>query len=982
MSEWTFLDSIGMRLKASAQPILPLPFAPNEGNVALAHMLTQLEHEAALEWQTHPITLPLIHAMAGNSPYLSRLMQRQPQFFMDVCCQSPEKMLNEVLEAMRGWQVGAMTQPEVMRHLREAKQRVALLCAMADVASVWDVMTVTRALSDFADAAIIKATDFLLSQAAKKNELALADINNPQTGSGLLVLGMGKLGAHELNYSSDIDLIILFDSQAAPYIGSKNVQYFFTKFGQDITTLLQERSVDGYVFRTDLRLRPDPRSTPLAVRLDSAINYYENLGQNWERAAMIKARQIAGDAQTGAYFNEHMVPYIWRKHLDFASIADIHSIKRQMNTRVGQKMAIGGHNIKLGRGGIREIEFYVQTQQLVWGGRMPQLRTQPTLDTLQALVQAGHVTDENANIMATSYRFLRRVEHYLQMIDDQQTHTLPETDEELLRLAMFLGYSGIFDFCKELLCYCNIVHEIYTDSMQGTPPLSVDGNLVFTGVEADPETLKTLSKLGYKQAVSVSDIIQSWHRGSRRATRTKRARQLLTEMIPALLTTFGDTANPDNAFMRFDDFITNLPAGVQIFSLLNARPEILELLAHILGSAPALAEILSKQPHLLDAVVQGGFYNTLPPRAQLELDLREKLHFAQDYEEALRILRTYKNERQFQAGVQMLKGLGKASQISRFLSDLAEEICDQLIRVTREEFARTHGHIPQSHFAIIAMGKLGSRELTFGSDLDIIFIYSGNDISLHSDGAKSVDLKTYYNRLCSRILNGFTLLTKEGSLYEVDTRLRPSGGDSTIATHIDAFDEYFKKTAWVFEYMALTRARVICSDDAPLRDSLAAMIRTHLGYAREPKELANEVRRMRDKMLEKHKTDNPWHIKHVRGGAIDIDFFAQYLLLRHAHAHPTLIQTNSANVFAAAASAEILGFVLAEKFIEAHRFLSDLLSFLRLTSPNSQIEISTPVGLKNLLVERFEMEHFEALEAKLIATEIFVFEHYEKMEHF
>lgn len=440
MSEWTFLDSIGMRLKASAQPILPLPFAPNEGNVALAHMLTQLEHEAALEWQTHPITLPLIHAMAGNSPYLSRLMQRQPQFFMDVCCQSPEKMLNEVLEAMRGWQVGAMTQPEVMRHLREAKQRVALLCAMADVASVWDVMTVTRALSDFADAAIIKATDFLLSQAAKKNELALADINNPQTGSGLLVLGMGKLGAHELNYSSDIDLIILFDSQAAPYIGSKNVQYFFTKFGQDITTLLQERSVDGYVFRTDLRLRPDPRSTPLAVRLDSAINYYENLGQNWERAAMIKARQIAGDAQTGAYFNEHMVPYIWRKHLDFASIADIHSIKRQMNTRVGQKMAIGGHNIKLGRGGIREIEFYVQTQQLVWGGRMPQLRTQPTLDTLQALVQAGHVTDENANIMATSYRFLRRVEHYLQMIDDQQTHTLPETDEELLRLAMFLGY--------------------------------------------------------------------------------------------------------------------------------------------------------------------------------------------------------------------------------------------------------------------------------------------------------------------------------------------------------------------------------------------------------------------------------------------------------------------------------------------------------------------------------------------------------------
>jgi glutamate-ammonia-ligase adenylyltransferase len=982
MSGWAFLDNIGARLKASTQPALPIPFAPNEGNLALSSMLTQPSTTENLAWQAHPITLPLIHAMAGNSPYLSRLMQRQSAFFVDVCRHSPEEMLSRVLHDMHQWSVDAMSQAEMMRHLRVAKQQVALLSAMADIAGVWEVMTVTRALSDFADAAIQKATDFLLLQAHRKNELALIDVATPQAGSGLLVLGMGKLGAHELNYSSDIDLIILFDSETAPYVGSKNVQYFFTKFGQDITTLLQERTVDGYVFRTDLRLRPDPRSTPLAVRLDSAINYYENLGQNWERAAMIKARQIAGDTKTGAYFNEHMVPYIWRKHLDFASIADIHSIKRQMNTRVGQKMAIGGHNIKLGRGGIREIEFYVQTQQLVWGGRMPQLRTQPTLDTLQGLVQAGHVTAENAEIMATSYRFLRRVEHYLQMIDDQQTHTLPETDEELLRLAMFLGYSGIFDFCKELLCYCNIVHEIYTDSMEGTPPLSVDGNLVFTGVEADPETLKTLSKLGYKQAVSVSDIIQSWHRGSRRATRTKRARQLLTEMIPALLTTFSDTANPDNAFMRFDDFITNLPAGVQIFSLLNARPEILELLAHILGSAPALAEILSKQPHLLDAVVQGDFYHALPPRAQLEYELREKLHFAQDYEESLRILRTYKNERQFQAGVQMLKGLGSASHISHFLSDLAEEICGQLIRVTQEEFARTHGHIHPSESAIIAMGKLGSRELTFGSDLDVVFIYSGDDITLHSDGPKSVDLKTYYNRLCSRILNGFTLLTKEGSLYDVDTRLRPSGGDSTVATHIDAFDIYFEKTAWVFEYMALTRARVICSSQDELNASLSQMIRKHLSRAHEPKELAAEVRRMREKMIEKNHSDNPWHIKLVRGGSVDIDFFAQYLLLRHAHLHPSLIQTNSANIFAAAASAEILDYVLAEKLIEAHRFLSDLLSFLRLTSPNSLIEISTPVGLKNLLVERFEMKDFESLEAKLIATETFVFDYYKKMESF
>lgn len=982
MGDWTLLDSIDSRLKASDTQRLPAAYQPDEASSVLSQLQTVMENPQLQGWSEHPASPLLIQAIAGNSPYLARLILRQPQFFVDMCRHTPEESLANVLSAMNAWPVAQMPQPEMMKQLRIAKQQVALLTAIADISGIWDVMTVTRALSDFADTAIQKATDFLLLHAHRKNELELADPLHPQYGSGLLVLGMGKLGAHELNYSSDIDLIILFDQAKAPYNGSKNVQYFFTKFGQDLTTLLQERTTDGYVFRTDLRLRPDPRSTPLAVRLDSAINYYENLGQNWERAAMIKARQIAGDTETGTYFHEHMVPYIWRKHLDFASIADIHSIKRQMNTKVGQKMAIGGHNIKLGRGGIREIEFYVQTQQLVWGGRMPQLRTQPTLETLQALANAGHISQENAALMTSAYRFLRRVEHYLQMIDDQQTHTLPETDEELLRLSVFLGYSGIFDFCKELLCYCNIVHEIYTESMEGTPPLSVDGNLVFTGVEPDPETLKTLERLGYKQAVSVSDVIQSWHRGSRRATRTKRARQLLTEMIPALLTTFGKTANPDAAFMRFDDFITNLPAGVQIFSLLNARPEILDLLSHILGSAPALADILSKQPHLLDAVVQGDFYLSLPPRAQLEAELREKLHFATDYEESLRILRTYKNERQFQAGVQMLKGLGKALQISHFLSDLAEEICAQLVRVTHEEFSRTHGTIDESSFAIIAMGKLGSRELTFGSDLDLIFIYSGDDITLHSNGTKSVDLKTYYNRLCSRILNGFTLLTKEGSLYEVDTRLRPSGGDSTVATHVQAFDLYFDKTAWVFEYMALTRARVIHSNNDDLKHHLTERIRHHLSRAHESSELATEVRRMRDKIIEKHKSDNPWHIKLVRGGAIDIDFFAQYLLLRHANQHPTLIQTNSANIFAAAASAEILDYGMAEKLIEAHRFLSDLLSFLRLTSPNSQIEISTPIGLKNLLVERFGMSDFESLECKLIATQKFVFECYEKMEDF
>lgn len=694
---------------------------------------------------------------------------------------------------------------------------------------------------------------------------------------------------------------------------------------------------------------------------------------------MIKARCIAGDEDTAAFFDAHITPYIWRKHLDFAAIADIHSIKRQMNTRTGTAMAIGGHNIKLGRGGIREIEFYVQTQQLVWGGRFPHLRTRPTLATLAGLVESELITVETAHILADAYRYLRRVEHHLQMLNDQQTHTLPDRDDELLRLSVFLGYGSVAAFAEELLKHCTAVHSIYSRSMDDTPPLSIDGNLVFTGVEADPETLKTLESMGYKHPEGVSDIIQSWHRGSRRATRSKRARQLLTELIPALLTELADTASPDNAFFRFDDFLSKLPAGVQIFSLFAARPELLDLLAHILGSAPALADILGNQPHLLDTVLHGDFYDPLPSKEELYAELNDRLSLANDYEDILSILRSFKNERQFQAGIQMLRGLLRPSKIGYFLSDLADVTLSAVIKAASVEFTRTHGTIEGSRLGVVALGKLGSRELTFGSDLDLVLIYDGDDAAHSGGGQKSVDLRTYYNRLCSRIVNACTILTREGMLYEIDTRLRPSGGDSPVATQLSSFDHYFSSSAWIFEFMALTKARVITSSADSLGTALNALIYRHLQRPHEPAELAKEVADMRSKIFSQHRTVNPWDIKHVRGGLIDLDFLAQYLVLRHAAGTPAILQRNSYNILAAAADAGHMNMALADKLMAAHRFLTDMLSFLRLCSPNSRIEDSTPAGLKNLLVERFEAEDFETLQARLAETEAFVLGEFERL---
>jgi len=965
MVQFALFHSISTLPKAS------IPVDAEKTMERLEQLANHTDEDAQLLAQLlkEPPTRAIVTAVAGNAPFLARLIDNQWRFFAQLCLLGPKTSFEKEIAFLNNLSLDEIAQAEFMKALRVAKQRIALLTAVADITGIWDVMTVTRYLSVFADTAIHVTTDFLLIQAAMRGEFELVDHVSPQAGSGLLVLAMGKLGAYELNYSSDIDLIVLFDKELAPYRGARNVQHFFTKFAQDIATFLQERTPDGYVFRTDLRLRPDPRSTPAAVNIHAAITYYETLGQNWERAAMIKARQVAGDPETGEFFDRHIIPYIWRKNLDFYAIADIHSIKRQMTIKVGQAMAVGGHNIKLGRGGIREIEFYVQTQQLVWGGRFPKLRTKPTLNTLQQLVELELIDTITAQKMTDAYLFLRRVEHHLQMLHDQQTHTLPEQPQEIEKLSIFLGYESPQFFIADLLKHCTTVHEIYSLSMEGTPPLSAEGNLVFTGVDPDPETLITLKKMGFTNVESICDIIQNWHRGSRRATRSKISRQILTELVPAILKSLGNTANPDNAFFRFDNFLEKLPAGVQIFSLFSARPELLDLLAKLLGSAPALAEILGKQPELLDSVLDGDFYEPLAGRTELYQQISHQLSYIADYEAALRYLRQFKAERQFQAGIQLLQGITSHETIGAFLSDLAEAITEHLVKLVVHEFEASHGQIQDSAMAILAIGKLGSRELTFGSDLDLIFLYDVKDSLAMSDGQKSVDARSYFNRLFSRIISAYTMLSKEGALYEVDTRLRPSGNDGPLATHIAAFENYFNQSAWTFEFMALTRARVVASSADEFKQHVEARVKQQLSKPREREKLRHDIVDMRQKMAAQHVTNNPWNVKHHRGGCVDLDFIAQYLLLLHAHNAPSIITQSSLHIFGQAAALSLLKEPDFIALRHAYHLLNHLLHFLRLCNNDQFDEATSPVGMISLLTERFGFEHFETMKQQLIMTE-------------
>lgn len=914
-------------------------------------------HEGLGALLEQPSHRALVMAAAGNAPYLARLMEREPDALMYHLRDGAAASYAGILQNLRDSSLGPT---ELMSFLRQQKAQAALTIALADIAAQWPLPRVTRALSDFAEEAVKLTLRALLRNAVQRGEFAIKDEAEPEKDSGIIILGMGKLGGHELNYSSDIDLIVLFDKDKLPYTGARNAQHFMNKLASDLMHIMQERTSDGYVFRTDLRLRPDPMSTPLAVTTVGALTYYETVGQNWERAAMIKARPIAGDMVAAESYMRELVPFIWRKTLDFATIADIHSIKRQMN--VGEKtIHLPGHNIKTGIGGIREIEFFAATQQLVWGGRIPELRVRATMDALDALTDYELVQPDVRDVLQQSYAFLRKLEHRLQMHDDAQTHSIPESDEALAETATFMGYSGPEQFEETCLATLSTVHGIYTDSMLDSEPLAVDGNLVFTGVEADPDTLATLRRMGYEEVQRISDIIQGWHRGHRRSTRSKRSRQVLTELVPALLSALGKTANPDTAFFHFDDFIDRLPSGAQIFSLLNSRPELLSLLADILGSAPALGDTLSNDPSLLDAVLEADFVYALPGKEGLENLLTDRLRYAHDYEQKMGYLRVFNNEKRFQAGVHLLKKLATPKAVGSFLSDLAEVILQTTLQ---EVWAQYPGNeaLEGVPFAVLGLGKLGARGMTFGSDLDIIFLYD-------DAGEAASDARTHLYRISQRLISALTTLTREGRLFEVDTRLRPGGSDGPLATSLAAFDQYFEHTAWTYEYMALSRARVVATNNPAFAPQIEKVVRHHVLKPRDPAVLLADVVDMRQRIAREFPTQNPWALKHVRGGLVDLDFIAQYLVLKYGATHPTIWARSAKAVFEAAATLQLLDASLAISLVNAKKFLSDLMSLLRLSAPGGLIQDDAPPGLKRLLVEAMHCEDFDALKIKVKAME-------------
>lgn len=948
--------------------------APDKAEQRLRDWLTDLaaEQAAAIDdlIARFPRARTILLGIAEASPYLFDLLRADGARVIRLLGCEPEPHLAQLIERTCRDVSAASSEADVMQLLRRMKAEAALLIALCDIGGVWPVMRVTAALTDLAVASVQSALRFLLRQEAARGRLSPANLDSPEDNSGLIVLAMGKMGAGELNYSSDIDLIVFFDSAAPTLAPDIEPQPFFVRVTQALARVLQQRTGDGYVFRVDLRLRPDPASTQVAISTASALHYYEREGRTWERAAMIKARPCAGDPKAGEAMVAEIAPFVWRKHLDFAALADVHDMKRQMQTFRGQsEIAVEGHNVKVGRGGIREIEFFAQTQQLIAGGRHPELRVRPTLEALDVLASSNWITFEARDELTKAYEFLRRVEHRLQMMADEQTHALPDNIEAVERFACFFGYESRAAFANDLLGHLNVVQGHYGKLFEGDPTGTAKLPAAdYSAGPDDPRLIEYLVALGFKKPAVVAKTVQQWMSGDYRALRVEATRNAFVEFVPGLIDGLAHAEEPDNAVTAFDRFLQALQRGGRLISLLSQNRDLVALVALILGAAPRLGDMLARQPQIMDGLIDPRFFGAMPDQRELSARLAATLTDADSYEEFLDRLRLFGQESLFLIGTRILSGTVSAQQASVAFADVAEGIVHTVHGLVTDRFAAQHGRIKGQETAILAMGRLGSREMTASSDLDLILLYDFDSEYPDSDGDRSLPGAHYFARFTQRLISAFTTRTNYGVLYDVDMRLRPSGRAGPVASHIKSFAEYQDREAWTWEHLALTRARVI-SASPEFRGRIEQIIRDVLTRPRDAVGVASDVVDMRRAVALEKGEDDVWDLKYAAGGMVDVDFIAQYLQLVHAAEKPEILDVSTLHVLDNAARLGVLPQSAAETLRSATRLYHDLTQILRLCVSDKFRPETAGVDLLRVMARAGDAPDFSSLEARVRETQ-------------
>ncbi len=813
---------------------LPRPFDKTRG-----HEIDQLygDQDRAIR--------QLLAGAGGSSPYLHGLLHSEADWLRAALAGAPDDVLDKLLTSAAGLDGKALGPG-----LRQAKRRVALFTALADLAGVWPLETVTGALTRFADLAVDLAVRQLVSAEIDRGKVPGAGAADKDDAAGMVVLAMGKMGAHELNYSSDIDLICLFDETRFDPSDYAEARAAFVRVTRRMCALIGEPTGEGYVFRTDLRLRPDAAVTPVCLSMETAERYYESVGRTWERAAYIKARPCAGALASGHEFLKRLTPFIWRKHLDFAAIQDAHDMRLRIREHKGLSgpMRLEGHDMKLGIGGIREIEFFTQTRQIIAGGRDPSLRVRATLKGLTRLAAKGWVPEDVAGQLSEDYVAHREVEHRLQMINDAQTHSLPKDAAGFERLAALCGReTGELraDIERRLKRVDRLIESFFAPDRKADVEPTLDA--------------------------AAAEIIDRWH--SYPSLRSGRAIEIFNRLKPGILSRLQKAARPDEALLQFDAFLSGLPAGVQVFSMFEANPQLVDMIIDIVSTAPQLAHYLGRNARVFDAVIAGDFFAPWPDVDWLTDDLSALLEEQRDYEDQLNTARRWQKEWHFRVGVHHLRGLIGAEEAGRQYAGLAEAVLRALVPVVADELARKHGEAPGRGAAVVGMGSLGAARLSASSDLDLIVIYDPQGVE-QSAGRRPLPARSWYARFTQALVTALSAPMAEGRLYEVDMRLRPSGRQGPVATSLEAFRAYQETEAWTWEHLALTRARIMAGPP-DLGAEIEAFRRDLLGRSRDAEKTLSDVGDMRARLADEKPAAGVWDVKNGAGGAQDIALLAE-----------------------------------------------------------------------------------------------------------
>ena len=799
--------------------------------------------------------------------------------------------------------------------LRRERLALALALAVGDLAGAFPLARVTAELTDFAD----RAMDAAIADAIRRRVPGAEP-------AGFIALALGKHGAGELNYSSDIDPILLYDPRLLPRRTRDDPGEAAQRVARTLVETLSQNTGEGYVFRVDLRLRPASEVSPLAIPVEAALTHYESSALAWERAAFIRARACAGDVAAGEAFLAAIRPFIWRKSLDFGAISEIGRLTAQIRSHHSGALQPGpGFDLKRGRGGIREIEFYGQTHQLIHGGRHPALRLRGTRATLDALAAAGIIAAEDAALLGASYDRLRTVEHRLQMVADRQTHSLPADPAALDAVAQLDGLPDGTALVAELAAITDAVGARYDALIAASPGAA---SLAKPAASGDA-LVAELFRLGFSQPKQLAERIAGWSSGKLRGLRSDAARAAYDAIQPQLLAALAAAPEPDRALLRWERMLTNLPSAVNLFRLLEARPGLLQLLARILALATPLADELARRADLLDPLIDASAFALPGDVAALTLALGAG-EADDDYQRILDRVRRKVGEMRFALGVQLIEATTDPLAISAALARIAEAAIAVLADAAIAEFQRKHGRIAGSELVILGLGRMGGAALTHASDLDLVFLFTGAH-GAESDGARPLGATLYYNRLAQRITAALSVPTAEGALYEVDTRLRPSGEQGPLAVSFDSFARYQREQAWTWEHMALTRARALYGSEAA-RMALAEIITGVLTQPRDAEKLRADVLEMRATMARHKPPKGPLDVKLARGGLVDLEFIVHYLQLREGVREPEALTPHLGGAVRALVGAGLVPPALAE----AHDTLARLLVAMRLLAPDAQ----------------------------------------------